>query len=520
MIAERRCLSEGRRRGAALLLALLAVAIAATLAMSFLSSQSTTIGISRNIQDQSKARHVAESGLELAIAHIRSNDTWRTDHSNGTWVTGESFGPGTFTIVGQDGADADGDEVISVPAEGDGDLTDDNSDLLTLIVTGQVNGTTHVVRAVIEPVPALGDLLLVVPPSGLADDDERQQFAVSRGWTVTTINDNAVQSAIDTAAGAADVAYVSSTVSAATLGTKLANALIGVVTEQPDLADEFGFSTTTATYTDDQIDVTDNSHEITSSFSAGLLTVTSSDQPLETATGTIATGVSTLAERPASSDGALLTLEALSRFGDETIQGTQVDQNRNKIVAAQMNLPEDGTVTLITAYMKGAPPKDARFAIYADSGGEPGALIVQSDPFDPPGGWGWKIVDVAPTPLTAGTYWLGAHFSGVSQVWVYGGAGAIRQKNSAFGGGPPDPWGASDDTYVGSMSIYASYAPGLGGSGGAPGRRVFMPWGGSGFDFTTLTADGLELLAKALEWAGQPDGGGGSAYSYDVRWTN
>jgi hypothetical protein len=127
--------------------------------------------------------------------------------------------------VGQDGVDADGDGVISVPAEGDGDLTDDNSDLLTLSVTGQVNGTTHVVRAVIEPVPALGDLLLVVPPGGLADDDERQQFATGKGWTVTTIEDDAAQPAFDNAVSGGEVAYVSSTVSAATLGAKLAKAL-------------------------------------------------------------------------------------------------------------------------------------------------------------------------------------------------------------------------------------------------------------------------------------------------------
>ena len=68
------------------------------------------------------------------------------------------------------------------------------------------------------------------------------------------------------------------------------------------------------------------------------------------------------------------------------------------------------------------------------------------------------------------------------------------------------------------MSIYASYAPGLGGGGGAPERRVFMPWGGGGLDFAVLTSDGLELLAKALEWAGQPGGGGGAAYSYTVAW--
>ena len=167
-----------RRRGVALLLALMAVAIAATLAASFIGAQSTTIGITRNVQDHAKARHVAESGLELAIAHIRSNSTWRTDHPNGTWVTDESFGPGTFTIVGVDGVDTDDDGVISVPTEGDGDLTDDDSDQATLSVTGKVGGVTHVVRAVIKPIPGAGNLLLVVASGGLPDDTLRDDATV------------------------------------------------------------------------------------------------------------------------------------------------------------------------------------------------------------------------------------------------------------------------------------------------------------------------------------------------------
>jgi hypothetical protein len=503
-----------------LLLALFAVTIAAILAMSFLGSQSTAVGIARNTQDHAKARYAAESGLALAVAHLRSNATWRDDHPNGAWVTDEPFGAGTFTIVGQDGVDADGDGVIGVPAEGDGDLADDPSELATLTVTGRVNGTTHVVSAEIEPVPALGALLLVTSTADLPDDTEREQFATGKGWAVTTIKENATQAAFDTAVAAADIAYVSSTVSAAALGDQLANVSIGVVTEQPELTDEFGFSTTSATYTDDQINITDNTHEITSSFSAGLLTVATPDQPLTTATGTIDPGAVALGESTASSDPSLLTLDELSRFGDETIQATQVGQNRNKIVAAQMALPEDGTVVRITAYVKGPPPKEVRLAIYADSAGEPGALLAQCDPFIASSTWMWQSATVPATPLTAGTYWLAAHSEGNSHAWVYGGSGAIRRKDSAYGGGPPDPWGVSDDTYAGSMSIYASYSPGLGGGGGAPGRRVFMPWGGGGFAFTALTADGLELLAKALEWAGQPDGGGGGAYNYDVRWTN
>ncbi|MCK4660672.1 MAG: hypothetical protein KAV82_14215 [Phycisphaerae bacterium] len=138
------------RRGVALLLVLIAVAIAVTLACSFLAAQSTTIGICGNLENHSNARHVAESGLELAIAYVRSDNDWRSLQSHGAWVTGEPFGEGTFTIVGEDGVDTDGDGA----ADGDGDLADDPDDPLTLTVTGKVNGASHVVRAVVTPVPS------------------------------------------------------------------------------------------------------------------------------------------------------------------------------------------------------------------------------------------------------------------------------------------------------------------------------------------------------------------------------
>jgi len=89
--------------------------------------------------------------LELTLAHLRTSATWRTDHSNGTWVTDRPFGPGTFTVVGVDGADTNGDLVVTVPAEGDGDLDDDPADLLTLSVTGAAGNAKHIVRAVVTP---------------------------------------------------------------------------------------------------------------------------------------------------------------------------------------------------------------------------------------------------------------------------------------------------------------------------------------------------------------------------------
>ncbi len=160
-----------RRRGATLVLVLIAVAIAATLALTFASAQSTSIGIAANVQDYTKARHVAESGLEVALKYVRANSDWRTTKSNGTWVTNYPFGPGTFTIRGEDGVDTNGDGT----PDGDGDLADDPNDLLTLTVTGRVGGTAHIARLVLTPTPTHTPLLIY----GLASDNQLRY----RRWT-------------------------------------------------------------------------------------------------------------------------------------------------------------------------------------------------------------------------------------------------------------------------------------------------------------------------------------------------
>ncbi|MCB9865537.1 MAG: LamG domain-containing protein [Phycisphaerales bacterium] len=142
---------RSRRRGVALLLVLVAAVIAFTISSALLTSQATTITIAQNAADRAQARYVAESGLRLAAAYVQSSASWRTDQSAGTWISNEAYGPGSFTVAGYDGADANGDGVITQPGEGDGNLSDDDGDTLTLEVTGKVNGATYVARAVVTP---------------------------------------------------------------------------------------------------------------------------------------------------------------------------------------------------------------------------------------------------------------------------------------------------------------------------------------------------------------------------------
>jgi len=148
-----------------------------------MSAQATTIGIARNMVNHTKARYVAESGLRLAIAYVQSNEDWRTDQSHGTWVTDQAFGGGTFTIVGEDGWDADGDGSV----DGDGDLSDDSDDLLTLTVTGRVNGTAHIARAVVTPEGGGGpNSQLTLRPNGIGSLNELGGSGCAAGnWQCT-----------------------------------------------------------------------------------------------------------------------------------------------------------------------------------------------------------------------------------------------------------------------------------------------------------------------------------------------
>ena len=145
--AKRVCRSDPRCRGVALVLVLITVGMAAILSFSFLAAQSTSVGVSQNVQRQSVARSIAESVLVMAIYYVRTDLDWRTDQTDGVWQSSQSYNGGTFTLIGEDGEDTDGDGIV----EGDGDLADDPEDLLTLMVTGNFNGVTHTVRAVVTP---------------------------------------------------------------------------------------------------------------------------------------------------------------------------------------------------------------------------------------------------------------------------------------------------------------------------------------------------------------------------------
>jgi len=130
-----------------------------------------------------------------------------------------------------------------------------------------------------------------------AQEQLRIDLIESWGYAVTLIHASQLQADFDTALATSDVAYVSSAVTEAELGTKLKEAAIGVVNEQGELVDEFGFGQQSLTYkTRNEIDVIDNTHYITEPFATGLLTIVSADQSLHLMTANKAPGFTAIAQ--------------------------------------------------------------------------------------------------------------------------------------------------------------------------------------------------------------------------------
>jgi Tfp pilus assembly protein PilX len=506
------------RRGVALLLLLFALVVGVVLSMGFLQSQATTIGISDNLQKQVRARMIAESGLSVAVANLKANTSWRTDYANGAWVTNQSLCGGTCTVRGEDGTYSAATGTIT----GDGDLTNNAADSVTLTSIGTYSGVTHTARTTVKCAVSNGNKILLVVPDSTSlgtQGTARKALLVGWGYTVTLISETATQSAVDAAlaslvTGTTNAAvYIAANCTATNVAAKFKSAAVGVVNEVGLLADDFGITSADATSASaSSISITNNTHYITNPFSTGSLTLTSSSQPMWSYGGTLAASGSMLGgtspglftidsggilysgstyaagRRVAmpwggtSFDIATLTANgktvlkralewaALSggdggpvNSGFQTAFGTGQKSMDGNQVATQVVITRAGTLTGMTAYVNGPPPKLVRYAVYTDSGGEPGTLLAQTATGAIINNQSyWHTLTLPATTVSAGTYWLALGFEHSNEYYFYdtNSAGKYRVvSNDSITNGFKSSWGTSSTSGVRRISIYANITP-------------------------------------------------------------
>jgi len=140
-------------------------------------------------------------------------------------------------------------------------------------------------------------------------------------------------------------------------------------------------------------------------------------------------------------------------FGNNNV-GPYTSTAMGYIVGNKFTLGESGTVTSISLYVATASG-NARVAIYSDSSGSPGTLIVQSG--SEAVTTGWRTFTVTGTSLSPGSYWLCFQVDSSSFKTTYSPTGGVRRLVSyAYGAFPGTfPIGGKSDSVL--FSIYASY---------------------------------------------------------------
>ena len=488
-----------------MLMAMLTVIVATVVAYSFLGSQSTSIGIARNVRHASTARYIAESGLAITVKYIQSTSDWRTQKSNGNWVTDVALSGGTFTVRVEDGEDTNGDGIV----EGDGDLADDPNERATISVTGVTNGVSHIARAIVTPVPGggLNVLMLVNDPDNLtAIEQNRKSLIESGGSTVTLIDDNSSVADIEAGILGKDLLYIPSSVSIVGANASF-NYGIPIASESSEMIPEVGFASAAGTINSDQIDIVNNTHAVTNEFLATAMTVSSAASTLPHATGTLAGGATVLAEDVGGSNAMVVAIDAgkmlhgssgiglnasyytlgfspstlsdINFSGTPTATGVIANVNQASTSGAGWSGgPSDNFAVKYTASI--AIPAAGTWTFYTNSDDGSKLWIDGTEVVDNDGLHGMRTRSGSIT-LTAGP-----HTFEVRGFERGGGYGLI-----AYWQGPT----VSSQTVIPSSAFT---------NGAAAGRRVFLPFGN--LTSAQMTNDAKNLFKKAIQWAGQRPG--------------
>jgi len=149
-------------RGVALVLALTILLTLTGLVLAFLSVSAFEPQISKNHSDTTRARYVADAGIEYAYDTLATNIlTWDTYLVGATCTTGAVLGTanstlpgltaaeGTFTVRVRNDCNAGDNKFTGVAVEAGTNATTDTNNKLIVTSTGTLNGTSKTITVVI-----------------------------------------------------------------------------------------------------------------------------------------------------------------------------------------------------------------------------------------------------------------------------------------------------------------------------------------------------------------------------------
>jgi hypothetical protein len=416
--------------------------------------------------------------------------------------------------------------------------------------------------------PAKNLLFVAAGTTPTAQEQLRIDLIESWGYGVNLIADDDSQANFDAAVAANDVVYISETVDTNMVGTRLTNATIGIVNEEMQLYADLDLGNGIAKVTMSQINIIDNTHSITSGFAPGLTTFVTSPQIALYISAGLAAGAQTLAETDPGIKTSLFTVEAgaalatsgnfaagrrvqlpwgfdgfdfnalnadgqtimqraiewaggagcgttkplLMLVGDAT-NPTAEDLSRETLLESWCY-----SVSTITAsepqatYDTFADNYDVVYVpssvYYADVTSklklQPVGVVNEVSTLSAYLGFtsGSSGYTGTVTELTDNTHYITSGLT-LGNLAITTTSTSLRTFVNTMGPGLHTL--STRPSYTYPMLMTLDTGDELLWGGNAPDRRVMLPWGGSStFDPNNLTADGLTILQRALEWAATP----------------
>ncbi len=389
-------------------------------------------------------------------------------------------------------------------------------------------------------------------------DKSKKKLFEAWGYEVVLIDDNTPSFIINLGAPGYDAVYVSASVDAATIGSKLTALPNSIVTEKGELNNEFGIASGYSWPIGRQATILDASHYVTSVFPPG--TVEFFDANMEGMT-TNADGSGAVRLADWGGGGAVVSLEA----GAQTIGGGSSPGRR---ISLPFGRTTESNFDYVNANGRLLMQRAIAWAMRADAGssgkllmvvGNDNILTSQEDAKKSLlESWGFAVsvidkddsqgeFDTAIASADVVFVTEDVNAADVSTKLTGAIIGVVSEEmnlSDELGISASIEWESSTtlniDTVghyitstlaVGPAVVFSStesvarldgaIAPGLSqlaslsaelmlvaldtgantySGGNAAGRRVLLPWGGDNMDVNNLTADGLTIFRRALEW--------------------
>ena len=349
------------------------------------------------------------------------------------------------------------------------------------------------------------------------------------GFDVTHVSQNSASLGTHFSSGDYDLVYLTSEIDPKLVESHVQGSSLGIANEHPTLAQTLGLGVMVAQTNQEDIGFrSSNTHYINATIQPGAIEVFETPQttmgidPSQQApdlttvvnwNDSVAVGALQFGDEVYPSSGTM------QEVGHDWEAGTTTSPSSfdSHQIATLVSIPAESKLLNVRARVTTKNASQFRLGVYDDDGGEPGALIGQTNIVSLGDGvsqWVGAPLEQQVT-VAAGNYWLVLAIDGDSSFQFNVSAGQSRYLNPGYdpvSAGLTDSWTGTDQSNTNAVLMKAEFQE----IEYSAGRRVQVPNWPSDYDTNSHTDHTDTILKRSLQWlSDNTPGDGGVAVDID-----